>query len=44
MGKHGRKISDETDLLRQAILNLASDKNVEPIVVETGMKPVRRSV
>ncbi len=39
--KRGRPISDETELLRRAIINLAADESVVPTVVHPGMKPVR---
>ena len=41
MGKRGRKISEETDELRKAILNLASGPDVPLTVVQPGMKAVR---
>jgi hypothetical protein len=37
----GRKMSDETNILHQAILNLSSDPDVVPTVVQPGMKAVR---
>jgi hypothetical protein len=39
--KRGRPMSDETELLKRAITNLAADEKVAPTVVQEGMQPVR---
>jgi hypothetical protein len=39
--KGGRKMSDATELLRRAIVHLASSADVSPTIVQTGMNPVR---
>ncbi len=40
-GKRGKHLSDSNELLRRAIIHLASDASVQPTVVQAGMPAVR---